>query len=86
MGYDWKVILGYKPGDKFANVQSRAYYRMKLAQQHNKQLVPQIQKALLNAKKYYDSKPKRASPSTHVGGRVSNANAARFLQAARTRR
>jgi hypothetical protein len=86
MTTNWKTLLSYKHGDKLANLQSRAYYRIKIAQTHNKSLVPQIQKALENAKKYFNNKSKKHSTTkkmSHVGKTTTNKNASAFLTRAK---
>ena len=73
---DWKKIFRYKSGDTYQNIYSRAYYQMKMAQQFNKSTVPSIQRALVNAKTYFNSKKKVPVQKkiSHVGAYISNKN------------
>ena len=72
---DWKKIFRYKSGDTYQNIYSRAYYQMKMAQTFNKSALPAMQRALVNAKAYFNSKKKApAKKISHVGGYISNKN------------
>jgi hypothetical protein len=82
---DWKRMFGYKSTDTYKNVYGRAYTQMKMAQSFNKSSIPKIQKALAEAKVYFNSKSKipKRSPISHTGGKVSNKNLGAFVRRAR---
>lgn len=81
---DWKKLFAYKSTDTYKNVYSRAYTQMKMAQSFNKSAIPKIQKALAEAKLYFNAKsktPKR--PMAYQGAKISNKNLATFVKRAR---
>lgn len=81
---DWKKMLGYKSTDTYKNVYSRAYTQMKMAQNFNKSAVPKIQKALAEAKLYFNAKAKTTKrPMVYQGAKISNKNLATFVRRAR---
>jgi len=75
MANDWKQLFRYKSGDTYQNIYNRAYRQMKMAQQFNKSALPAMQRALANAKMYFDSKKKApVKKISHMGGYISNKN------------
>jgi hypothetical protein len=82
---DWKKMFGYKPSDTYKNVYGRAYTQMKMAQSFNKSAVPKIQKALSEAKTYFDTKSKiqKRSPISHTSAKGSGRNINAFVRRAR---
>ena len=75
MANDWKQLFRYKSGDTYQNIYNRAYRQMKMAQQFNKSALPAMQRALANAKMYFDSKKKApVKKISHVGKYISNKN------------
>ena len=78
-------MFGYKSTDTYRNVYSRAYTQMKMAQNFNKSSVPKIQKALAEAKLYFNAKAKTTKrPISHQGTKVSNKNVKMFIKRARS--
>lgn len=73
MANDWKQLFRYKPTDKYNNVYARAYHQIKLAKSFAPSSVPALERALANAKKYFDSKKKKPVIS-RTGGYISNKN------------
>ena len=81
---DWKKMFAYKSTDTYKNVYSRAYTQMKMAQSFNKSAVPKIQKALAEAKMYFNAKAKTPQrPISRQGAKISNKNLATFVKRAR---
>ena len=81
---DWKRMFGYKSTDTYKNVYGRAYTQMKMAQSFNKSAIPKIQKALAEAKVYFNSKTKIVKrPVSHMGGKVSGKSVNAFIRHAR---
>jgi hypothetical protein len=82
---NWKVLFGYKSTDTYKNVYGRAYTQMKMAQSFNKSAIPKIQKALAEAKVYFNAKTtiQKRSPVSHASAKISGKTASAFLRRAR---
>ena len=83
---DWRVVYRFNPKtDTFSTIAARAATQIGMAKSFNKRAVPFLEKALANAKNYFDKKKKaqKKSPMSHVGGYMSSKNINSFLKAVR---
>jgi len=85
MANNWKQLFRYKSTDKYQNVYARAYHQLKLAKTFAPSTVPALERALANAKMYFDSKKKApVKKISHTGGYISNKNRNAIVRRMRT--